>query len=928
MTADLQTTMNTPPDDPVPALDALIELHQAILQVMYSDLAAARCLTDDVWAIARRFPDAALLQAQAHWSQGSALLPIPDYARALDHYDQALVWFEYARRELAPAEPTRDVRIVQIPRVFCLSELGRYQEAEQAAVSAEEWLADHPNDDARLVLLINRSQLASTMGRYDQVIALADATIKLASARERPAEAAMAWVNRGHACIYLGRFDEADDALERGIAAATQAGEPLTAARALWNRARLLRCRGRLFDALRTLREAQRGLAQAENETPALAMEEAAIAAQLYQLDAARHAALRAAGAFVQQQMPAYSANAALFAARLALQQNKLGKAGHALHHALEQADHGLPQKLQAEITLVQAQFIAASTSGMADMAHAAQRRAHRLAVEAVQLLDRSGLVQEAALGELTVAALDMLLDEHAAAITRYQHLTHSPYPYLQIAANDRLGDLLPAAEALPHLRRAADLAVVQRRLLPVEELQARYSSETSIYHMRLAACYLELGQIGQAFESICIAKAGPLLDLRAAVADLDDTVRIELELDKAEIARWREQFLHHEHEYWRAVQHGRRKSEAYHEQRRREAEARIQHSEEALTRKMNTVGGRGGMAPVPLLDDVQRMLSPRQMLLEYARLGDDLVCFLIRSDQPISIRNLGPLTTLQRSFRRWELVQHGLMAGTIAMNVHQHIESGIAPLREALYAPLAGDLYGITDLLIAPIDFLHHLPWLLLFERTLSPLTLTPCGAMWAVQLDWADAPTSPPCLLGYAGRGQRLLPNVALELEAIHRCLPAAQMVLNATATDLCISPPPELLHVAAHCTTSPDNPLASTLELADSSLTLLEAHRLNLRGTRFVALSACATGERPRHGDMALALAGAFLCAGARAVLASLWPVDDTATRLLMEHFYAVLADGAAPAIALHVAQHLIRDAYPLDWAAFQLWAGAAI
>jgi CHAT domain-containing protein len=90
--------------------------------------------------------------------------------------------------------------------------------------------------------------------------------------------------------------------------------------------------------------------------------------------------------------------------------------------------------------------------------------------------------------------------------------------------------------------------------------------------------------------------------------------------------------------------------------------------------------------------------------------------------------------------------------------------------------------------------------------------------------------------------------------------------------------------------------------------------------------VTLSACETSVRPDHGDMALALAGAFLCAGAQAVMASLWPVSDVATALLMEGFYAAVGPGNDYAAALRQAQQRLRTTYPLDWAAFQIWAGA--
>jgi CHAT domain-containing protein len=73
----------------------------------------------------------------------------------------------------------------------------------------------------------------------------------------------------------------------------------------------------------------------------------------------------------------------------------------------------------------------------------------------------------------------------------------------------------------------------------------------------------------------------------------------------------------------------------------------------------------------------------------------------------------------------------------------------------------------------------------------------------------------------------------------------------------------------------------------------------------------------------------LARAFLYAGARSVVASLWPVDDRATSLLMDDFYTGLEDGRSKARALADAQRaLLHDpAYgnPFYWAAFKLTGG---
>src|SRR5206468_1711861 len=65
---------------------------------------------------------------------------------------------------------------------------------------------------------------------------------------------------------------------------------------------------------------------------------------------------------------------------------------------------------------------------------------------------------------------------------------------------------------------------------------------------------------------------------------------------------------------------------------------------------------------------------------------------------------------------------------------------------------------------------------------------------------------------------------------------------------------------------------------------------------------------------RGDEPMGLVRAFLYAGAQSVLVTLWQVEDTSARLLMERFYrALLAGGmtADPASALHQAQRELRE-----------------
>lgn len=115
----------------------------------------------------------------------------------------------------------------------------------------------------------------------------------------------------------------------------------------------------------------------------------------------------------------------------------------------------------------------------------------------------------------------------------------------------------------------------------------------------------------------------------------------------------------------------------------------------------------------------------------------------------------------------------------------------------------------------------------------------------------------------------------------------------------------------------------PLESGLELADKPMTLRELLDTQLlQGVQLVTLTSCqsAVAAGSPFEDEPISLATCFLIAGARAVLGTLWLVDDMATALLVGRFYQHhLVQKHSPEIALGLAQQWLRKLTLADLAA---------
>ena len=138
-------------------------------------------------------------------------------------------------------------------------------------------------------------------------------------------------------------------------------------------------------------------------------------------------------------------------------------------------------------------------------------------------------------------------------------------------------------------------------------------------------------------------------------------------------------------------------------------------------------------------------------------------------------------------------------------------------------------------------------------------------------------------------------------------------------------------KIIHIAAHAIADSVEPDRASLVFgpgpgAEDGFWQAREIRNSRLSADLVTLSACDTGVGRLQGEEGVMnLARAFLAAGAKTVVASMWSANDRSIATLMRHFYRHIADGDTIAEALRNAQLDIlsefgNDVQPYYWAGF--------
>ncbi|HZC70512.1 MAG TPA: CHAT domain-containing protein [Jatrophihabitans sp.] len=309
------------------------------------------------------------------------------------------------------------------------------------------------------------------------------------------------------------------------------------------------------------------------------------------------------------------------------------------------------------------------------------------------------------------------------------------------------------------------------------------------------------------------------------------------------------------------------------------------------------TVSGSGSVLKPASLDMVHAAVAERDLtMVTFVQAGDALSAVVL--GDRLRVVDLGAAPPVLEQVRRaradLDVFVHPRLPSGIRVAVSASLKRSLRELDAALLAPLNLD----GPLVLVSTGVLGQLPWASLPSLRGRSLVVAPSATKWLASATGASS--GPIAVSALAGPE---LARGGAEAAAVGDAWSAAQVVADAT-TDALLSAVQSatILHVAAHGVHQPENPLFSSLRMADGPVF---AHELDQKAhaPEHVVLSACEVGLATiRPGDEALGLASVLLHLGTRSVIAGVARVGDEVAEQTMAAYHAKLASGLDSAAAL--------------------------
>jgi len=912
-----------------------IELGDEAERLAIVEAARAVTASDVVVALADEV-GFALAQARARRARAQALTYSGRAAEALDVANDAVRIAEDAGEFI---EAGRDRMAV----LHALVELGRYEDAMRAGEEARQIflrageLAFAARADINLgVVLQNRDDPASAMMHFE---------------RARPAlvnEPAMLGpleCNRGEALLNLNDLSGAESAFLSARTAFETAGSELAAAIVEGNLADLSVRQGSLHRAMFFFERARRRM-EADTSVGHLARvlaEQADALGVLGLPDQARRSYEEALPRLAECGLVAEEGRARAGFARALLALGQLKDAEQELKRAAELFESIQHTSSGAHVELIRAQV----ADALGDTA-----MARTLADKALRTLeDRPA---DAAIARYTIAMLALQQNEPQQAIVA---LTPAIAAVAQLDIPPLHADLLHleglAYRAMGQLERAAhsmQAAVAQiervRGSLQAERFRAAFLGNRIQVYEDLVRALLDQareGAVKEAFSTTEQAKSRSLLDLVRGAVDLTQAAAGEAGASQdSELLRELSQLRGELNALYSRLNRGGQDN-----QRRvlgpewHDSLLVRERKLEAIEDRLASAQGVASLfAPPVTLEAALQAVEPGAALVEYFFAGNELIAFVLRDGKARVYRGLAERSSLEDAIRRlrFQIVRASGPAAQMQRRSGRLLDDAQAELHHLytlLVQPLQPAIAECTTLTFVGHGPLHYVPFHALWDGSQylihdAEVNVCPSTSL-LVQLMQKPA--------AHRGHGSRVVvgvadeaaPQIRHEAIAVAQQLSADTVLLDGEATvDRVTSAMHDarIIHLACHGIFALDQPMSSSLRLADRWLTVRDVYGLRLSAD-LVTLSGCDTGRtRVTSGDELLGLVRGFFAAGAQSMLVSLWSVNDESTAELMSDFYHTWSqrngEKTSKFAALRLAQLRMIESrpHPVHWAAFQL------
>jgi len=329
----------------------------------------------------------------------------------------------------------------------------------------------------------------------------------------------------------------------------------------------------------------------------------------------------------------------------------------------------------------------------------------------------------------------------------------------------------------------------------------------------------------------------------------------------------------------------------------------------------------------------LQNQLGAQKVLIEFTDFDGVLSAFVVTDKKIHFVADLAKekeiIALLENLQFQFDALRYGAKSlGKYVGELKKRADFYLRKLYEKLIEPLK-EYVEERNLIVVPVGVLHYVPFHALhngenYTIETREVVYAPSATVWQFLASKPVRKLETALLIGYA---DERIPFVNSEIKVLNKIFRKSKSYTDEKATFAAFTknaPNFDVLHLACHGNFRPENPLFSSLHLADGWITVRDIYSQNLKA-EIVTLSACETGlNKIFAGDEILGLARGFLSAGASSLCLSLWTVNDEAATEFMSDFYAELQAGRSASKALRIAQcrFIERGLHPYFWSPFAL------